>query len=69
MLVLFVLTKYFPFRFLSVSSMNLKAGVLSFENLRKAFVSMDRQPKLEFLKGTLIVTGLRISRIRFSLPS
>ncbi|KAJ8447625.1 hypothetical protein Cgig2_031679 [Carnegiea gigantea] len=38
-------------RFLAVSSMDLKTGLLSIENFKAAFVSLNRQPKLDYLKG------------------
>ncbi|KAL9246206.1 hypothetical protein vseg_019771 [Gypsophila vaccaria] len=43
------------FLFLVVSSINLKAGLLSVENLTKAFVSINRQPKLDFLKDCSVL--------------
>ncbi|KAK9676281.1 hypothetical protein RND81_11G066500 [Saponaria officinalis] len=43
------------FLFLAVSSMNLKTGLLTTESLTKAFVSLNRQPKLEFLKDCSVL--------------
>ncbi|XP_074274906.1 origin of replication complex subunit 4 [Silene latifolia] len=43
------------FLFSAVSAMNVKAGFLSIENLKAAFVSMNRQPKIEFLKDCSVL--------------
>ncbi|KAH9609050.1 hypothetical protein KSS87_007664 [Heliosperma pusillum] len=43
------------FLFSAVSSMNLKTGFLSIENLKAAFVGMNRQPKIEFLKDCSVL--------------
>lgn len=43
------------FLFLAVSSMDLKTGLLSVENFKAAFVSLNRQPKLDYLKDCSIL--------------
>lgn len=39
-------------RFRAVSLMNLESGLLSLENFKAALSSMQRQPKLEAIRGT-----------------
>jgi len=51
-------------RFLAVSSMDLKTGLLSVKNFKAAFVSLNRQPKLDYLKGEgTVLVVFRISRL------
>lgn len=39
--------------FRAISSMILESGLLSLENFKSAFSSMQRQPKLEAVRGTI----------------
>ncbi|XP_048502412.1 origin of replication complex subunit 4 isoform X2 [Beta vulgaris subsp. vulgaris] len=43
------------FLFLSVSTMDMKRGILSVENFNMAVVKLNRQPKLEFLKDCSVL--------------
>lgn len=54
---------YYAFRFLSVSTMDMKRGILSVENFNMAVVKLNRQPKLEFLKGEKTLLGLDLFRL------
>uniref|UniRef100_A0A803LJR4 Origin recognition complex subunit 4 C-terminal domain-containing protein n=1 Tax=Chenopodium quinoa TaxID=63459 RepID=A0A803LJR4_CHEQI len=42
-------------RFLSVSTMDMKTGILSIENFKRAVVRINRQPKLEYLKDCSVL--------------
>lgn len=43
------------FLFLSISTMDLKTGILSVENFKRAVVRINRQPKLEYLKDCSVL--------------
>ncbi|XP_021727323.1 origin of replication complex subunit 4-like isoform X4 [Chenopodium quinoa] len=43
------------FLFLSVSTMDMKTGILSIENFKRAVVRINRQPKLEYLKDCSVL--------------
>ncbi|XP_021773999.1 origin of replication complex subunit 4-like isoform X1 [Chenopodium quinoa] len=43
------------FLFLSVSTMDMKTGILSIENFKRAVVRLNRQPKLEYLKDCSVL--------------
>ena len=48
-----MLRRSLDIRFRAVSSMNLESGLLSLENFKAAVSSMQRQPKLEAVRGTI----------------